>query len=329
MKINKEILNKAATALYHDLGSLGDFPAELRNTIGSLYYEYWWYQTTDDPSSGHPSWAKHVIRMAHYQMVPTLVKQMRDVRREHKSAFEMMVGTTQDLLRYNLKNVVRKSAARRAVEKAFKKPYYEVPGIYSLIEQEFRNLKLENSSSVENSEGISRSPVHDQEESGQPAFYFIVELPHPDHSRVVKAFQYHQFSITYYRNPKSYGEIVADIPPLYNYPHVAVIKEHNEPKLMIRTEESLHGTNFICSLSRNGAHRNFGEFPEGDTTSFLQRVVEEVSRLDANKEIRPGDGSADRVIINCPSCNSALRVSKGKSGKVRCKACGELFEIRT
>ena len=241
----------------------------------------------------------------------------------------MMVGTPRDLLRYNLKNVVRKSAVRRAVEKAFKIPYYEVPGIYNLIEQEFRNLKLKNSSSVENSESLSRGPVHNQEGSGEPALNFISNLPHPEHSRVVKAFQYHQFSITYYRNPKSYGEIVADIPPLYKYPHVAVIKEHNEPKLMIRTEESLHGTSFICSLSRNGVHRNFGEFPEGDTASFLQRVVEEVSRLDTSKKNCPGDRSADRVIINCPSCNSALRVPRGKSGKVRCKACGELFETRT
>ena len=267
--------------------------------------------------------------MGHYEMVPTLVKQMREVRREHESAFEMMVGTTRDLLRYNLKNVVRKSAARRVVEKAFKKPYYEVPEIYSLIEQEFRNLKLENSPSVENSEGLSRSPVHNQEGSGEPALNFISDLPHPEHSRIVKAFQYQRFSITYYRNPKSYREIIAGFAPLYKYPQVAMVEEHNEPMLLIRTEESLHGTSFICSLSRNGVHRNFGEFPEGDTASFLQRVVEEVSRLDTSKENRLRDGFADRVIINCPSCNSALRVPKDKSGKVRCKACGEMFETRT
>ena len=71
----------------------------------------------------------------------------------------MLVGAPWDLLRYNLKNVVSKSAARRAVEKAFKEPYYEVSRIYSLIEQEFRNLKLKDSSSVEYSEGLSRGPV--------------------------------------------------------------------------------------------------------------------------------------------------------------------------
>ena len=341
VKINKEILNKAASALYHDLGSLGDFPIDLRNTIGSLYYAYWWSLTTDDSSSGHPSWAKHhVIRMFHYEMLPTLVNQMREVRREHESLFEMMVGTTRDLLRFNLKNVVRKSAAWRAIEKAFKKPYYEVPGIYSLIEQEFRNLKLDNSISVDDAEGLSQGAIHDQEESEQVGYQslpkseldlkFLSELPHPDHSRVVKAFQHHQFSITCYRNPKSFGEIVAGIPTIYKYPHVAVIKEHSEPKLMIRTEESFDGTIYICSLSSNGRlHRNFGVFPHGDTASFLHRVVEEVSKLDISKENRPKDGSADRVIINCPSCNSALRVPRGKSGNVRCKACGELFETRT
>ena len=207
-------------------------------------------------------------------------------------------------------------------------------------EQEFRKLKLENSSSVENSEDLSRDPMHDQEESeqvgclpllkGEPDLKFLSELPHPDHSRIVKAYQYHQFSIMCYRDPKSFGEIVAGIPTIYKYPHVAVIEEHNEPKLMIRTEESFDGTIFICSLSSNGrGHRNFGVFPHDDTASFLQRVVEEVSRLDTSKENRPRDGAADRVIINCPSCSSALRVPRGKSGKVRCKACGELFKTRT
>ena len=65
-------------------------------------------------------WTKQVIRMGHNEMVPTLVKQMREVCREHKFTFEMMVEMPRDLLRYNLKNDVRKSAARRAVEKVFK-----------------------------------------------------------------------------------------------------------------------------------------------------------------------------------------------------------------
>ena len=87
--------------------------------------------------------------MGHFETVPPLVKQIREVRREHELAFEMVVGAPRDLLRYNLKNVVSKSAARQAVEKASKEPYYEVSRIYSLIEQEFRNLKSKDSSSVE------------------------------------------------------------------------------------------------------------------------------------------------------------------------------------
>ena len=78
----------------------------------------------------------------------------------------------------------------------------------------------------------------------------------------------------YYRNPKSYGEIVADITSPYKYRHVAVIEEHNEPILMIRTEESTFGANYICSLSRIGDHRNFGEFSYTDEEKFLKRVVE-------------------------------------------------------
>lgn len=36
-----------------------------------------------------------------------------------------------------------------------------------------------------------------------------------------------------------------------------------------------------------------------------------------------------RTIIECPSCSGALRVPSGKSGKVRCKRCGILFEATT
>ena len=37
----------------------------------------------------------------------------------------------------------------------------------------------------------------------------------------------------------------------------------------------------------------------------------------------------DRTIIKCPSCSRALRVPSGKSGQVRCKCCGHLFEATT
>ncbi len=338
-------MDKAASELYRDLGNLRDFPSDLRNTIGSLYYEYWWFQTTDDLSSGHPSWPKQVvIRMSLYQIVPDLVKNMRGVRRTkelitHRQRrlspellFNIMVGTTKDMLRYDLKFVSRKSVVRRAVEKAFKKPFYEVPGVYNLIENALGSLKfeeIESSSPVEEPDGLSRSPVHDQERSEQPATYFIAELPCPDHSKVVKAFQYNRYSITYYRNPKSYGEVVADIPPIYRYPQVAVIESQNEPISIIRTEVSLNGTIFLCSLSRNGDHRNYGPFLYADAASFLKEVVEKVSTLDTNKNSGPRDGAVERVIVNCPSCNSAFRVPKGKSGKVRCKTCGRLFETRT
>ena len=169
----------------------------------------------------------------------------------------------------------------------------------------------------------------DQNESGEPALKFISELPHPKHNRLAKAFQYRQFSIKYYKNPKSLGEIVAGISSLYKYPQAAVVESCNEPMLMIRTEEGIHGEVYLYSFSRNGFHKNFGTFPHTDTATFLQSVIEEISKLDKIKGNPTRDIAADRVIVHCPSCNSALRVPKGKSGTIRCKTYGELFEART
>lgn len=57
-----------------------------------------------------------MTRMGHYELVPALVKSMREIRGDDELVFEMTVGTTRDLLSYNLKDVTRKSATRRAVE---------------------------------------------------------------------------------------------------------------------------------------------------------------------------------------------------------------------
>ena len=109
MNIDKSILAKAASELHEDVGSLRDLPLELRETIASLYYEYWWIQLSLEPSAGHPSWTEHMVtRMGLYGMVPELVKLMREIRKEDRSIFKMTIGTTLDLLRYNLKNVTGK-----------------------------------------------------------------------------------------------------------------------------------------------------------------------------------------------------------------------------
>ena len=75
MKIDKDIFAKAASELRQDVGKLRDFPADLRNTIASLYYENWWFQLSQEPSKGHASWTNDgVTRMGHYELVSAVTK---------------------------------------------------------------------------------------------------------------------------------------------------------------------------------------------------------------------------------------------------------------
>ena len=308
--------------LHRDLGSLRDFPDKLRNTIASLYYEYWWFQTTQDRSTGHPSWSDHVLtRMGLYETVPSLVTLMRKTRDENKLAFEMMLGTTSDLLRYNLKDVTRKSAVRRTMEKAFKEPFYEVPHIYSHIEKEFVPSRTRDSSYSHHTDATPDRAERTRQGSSQPNIVFIGQLPDPEHSRCEKTLQHGRFFIKYYKNPKSYGEVVAGISPLFNYLQVAVVEEYHEPIFIVRTEQGLQGTTYLCTLSRENEHKNLGEFTRADAENFLTRVFEEVSSLNARNKNGSSEETTKRVIIRCPSCAAALRVPKGKSGNVRCTVC--------
>ena len=289
MKVDKKIIEKAASELLSDLGSLSDLPAELRNTIASLCYEYWWFRTTQNESTGHPDWVVHAAtRMGQYEMVPTMVKLMRETRAKHSLGFEMMVGATRDFLRYNIQDVAGKSAARRSMEKLFRKPFHEVPGIYAILEKQIPALRARAPSPADVAD--SQGTRHREKSPGQPNVLFISQLPDPSESRRERVYKYRRYSVSYYRNPKSYGEVVARIPSLYNYPQVAVVDEGNEPVLIVRTEQGVGNRAFICSLSRDGSRRNLGEFESTDPEIFLQRVTGEVSRLDAHKEQPAGAG---------------------------------------
>ena len=328
VRVDKEILKKAAVELYRDVGSLTDFPAGLRNTVASLYYEYWWFKTTEDESTGHPGWVIHAVtRMGQYEMVPTMLQLIRETRAENRAVSEMMVGTTRDLLRYNLQNVTGKSAARRAVEKLFSKPFHEVAGAYDLMAYVLPDLSAQASSSADVSRRQGTGPG--EKRAGEPDFHFIRELPDPKASRREGVFQYRAYSVSYYRNPKTYGAVVAGIPSPYRYPQVAVIEEQTEPMLIVRTEQGVGGTTFMCSVSREGSRSNLGTFDSTDPEVFLKRVAEEVSRLDARTEWADGNGTAKSVVVICASCKSALRVPKGRAGNVRCAVCEQPFEGRT
>ena len=163
----------------------------------------------------------------------------------------------------------------------------------------------------------------------KPNFNFIRQLPDPKHSRCEKTLQHGRFFIKYYKNPKSYGEVVAGISPLYDYSQVAVIEESHEPILIVRTEQGQLGVTFLCTLSRESKHGILGEFTCADAESFLLRVVEVVSSLNVRNKICSSEKTIERVIICCPSCDAALRVPKGKSGNVRCTVCANLFPARS
>ena len=290
ISVDKEILEEAAAELYRDVGSLSDFPASLQNTIASLYYEYWWFKKTEDVSTGHPSWVDHAVtRMGLYDMVPTMVQLIRKTRAENRAIAEMMVGTTRDLLRYNLQNVTGKSAARRAIEKPFRSPFHEVPGIYRLMEYVVPDLSLRESSSADVFD--SRGNEAGEKSPGEPDLHFVRELPDRSESRPERVIPYEGYSVSYYRKPKSYGEIVASVPSLNDYPQVAVVEEQDEPLLIVRTEKGVGGTTFLCRVSRDGSRGNLGEFAPTDSGSFLQRVLGEVIRLQSGKKEPTGQSS--------------------------------------
>ena len=265
VKIDKAILERAAAELYRDVGSLRDFSAGLRNTVGSLYYEHWWFKTAEDESTGHPGWVNHAVtRMGQYDMVPTMLQLIRKTRAENRTVSEMLVGTTRDFLRYNLENVTGKSAARRAMEKLFRKPFHEVPGIYGLMEYVNPGLSAQKSSSAYISD--SQGKEAGETSPGDRDLRFIRELPDSSESRPERVIEYGGYSISHYLNPKWYGEVGARIPSLYVYPQVAVIEEQTEPMLIVRTEQGVGGTTFICSVSRDGSRSNHGIFVSAKPT---------------------------------------------------------------
>ena len=118
------------------------------------------------------------------------------------------------------------------------------------------------------------------QELGEPSPVFIKDLPHPKHNRIRKLFYYRKFMIAYFKKPKSFGDI-DNFPSLYEYPHVAVILEQGEAILIVRTEvNSFLGTTFICLLSRDGSHKNFGSFERASKKKFLQEVMDILSGID-------------------------------------------------
>ena len=334
MNIDKSILTKAASELHEDVGNLRDLPPKLRETIASLYYEHWWFQLSMEPSTGHSSWTEHVVtRMGLYEMVPALVKSMREIQKENESIFEMTVGTTLDLLRYNLKNVTRKSAARRAMEKALRKPFFEIPGIYALTEQAWADTRGKGQSVTGESETIgqtSTGPDDEGERAHAPNLTFVGTIPDSDFCTPIE-FKFGEVVIDYYENPRTLGEKV-EIPPVFKYPQLAVVKAPGttDPhRLVVRVEASGIGVPMLCSLDPAGNHKVLGEWSNPDRDSFVRRVAEIASHSLSRRSSHGADQNTQKAVVQCPSCCRSLRVPMFKSGRIRCPLCQHLFEANT
>ena len=334
MNIDKSILAKAASELHEDVGSLRDLPLELRETIASLYYEYWWIQLSLEPSAGHPSWTEHMVtRMGLYGMVPELVKLMREIRKEDRSIFKMTIGTTLDLLRYNLKNVTGKSAARRAMEKVVRKPFFEIPGIYALTEQAWADTTGKEQSATGESETVGQTftnPDGESDRTQAPNLTFVGTIPDSDFSKPIE-FKFGDVVIAYYENPRTLGEEVG-IPPLFKYPQLAVVKAPSatDPRrLVVRVEASGIGVPRLCSLDPSGNHKVLDEWSNTDRDSFVKKVAEIASHSLSPQSSHGADQNTQRAIVECPSCRRSLRVPKFRSGRIRCPLCQHLFEAGT
>lgn len=334
MNIDKTILAKAASELRDDVGSLRDLPLKLRDTIASLYYEYWWIQLSLEPSAGHSSWTDHMVtRMGLYGMVPELVTSMREIRKENQSFFEMTIGTTLDLLRYNLKDVTRKSAARRAMEKAIRKPFFEIPGIYALTEQAWSDTMGKVRSAIGESDSVdlaSTDPDGAGERENPPNLTFAGTMPDSDFCKPVK-FKFRDVVIDYYENPRTLGETVG-IRPIFEYPQFAVVRAPNttDPRrLVVRVEASGIGVPMLCSLDRSGNHKVHGEWSTTDRDRFVRKVAEIASISLSRQRPHGADENTQRAIVECPSCRKSLRVPKFRSGRIRCPLCQHLFEADT
>lgn len=173
-----------------------------------------------------------------------------------------------------------------------------------------------------------QSEDYGQEAAQTPNLVFVGSLPDTDLSQPIE-FEFGDFVIAYYEDPRTLGESVG-VPPLFKYPQLAVVKalgETDSDRLIVRVEASSIGVPMLCSLDPTGGHKVLGEWSDSDRDSFVRKVAE-VASLSSESSFGD-DQHAGRVIVECPSCRRSLRVPRFKSGRIRCSVCEHLFEAST
>ena len=127
-----------------------DLPEELRNTLASVYYEVHWLRRKEGgmpfvahlPPQESPkkqldmAMKQAILRTGQYRIADTLVEGIRKANKgTQPRLYGALVQLALDELKWNTKNLFKKSGLRRSLEKIGKKPVPEVPGLYERMRQ--------------------------------------------------------------------------------------------------------------------------------------------------------------------------------------------------
>jgi hypothetical protein len=109
------------------------------------------------------------------------------------------------------------------------------------------------------------------ENQPKPNTMFTVALPHPDQNRPASRYTLRDLRIDYYEHPKTIGEVVTGIKPLYAYPQMAIVSRQNVPIAIVSIEKSI-GDTMICMTRLDGSRTNFGAYARGTRQEFFEAV---------------------------------------------------------
>lgn len=151
----RDVMEEAAAKRLHAaFGNLDDLPADLRDTVAALYYEMQWLLETKsalrarEAVGAGPGPTDPVRRMIEetrlgglllndVKHVRSAVENLRKAQAEASSdMFDMMVGVTNDIIKYRMP-AHRMNVITRTARKAFNKPVRNLPGIYERMRRHF------------------------------------------------------------------------------------------------------------------------------------------------------------------------------------------------
>jgi hypothetical protein len=155
--MNPAVLEFAVEMISNDFGSLDDLPEELADSVANQYYSI--LQNLRDLDRGAvgsnlmAALEKQAGLQANFTYLPKKIADMREMRDTGRTdLFHYWTTYLLDHLKYGIKDIERKSAVRRSIERKFRKPD-EIPRLYRLIRERVNT----NKASQENSAAEARA----------------------------------------------------------------------------------------------------------------------------------------------------------------------------